>query len=323
MERLSDNGITGRGRGFRANIRLPPEVNRSIYIRNLPFKISTEEMYDIFGKFGAIRQIRLGNTAATRGRAYVVYEDIYDAKNAVDHLSGFNVGGRYIIVLYHNDKLKTKVDTVKKKEEIDKLRKKYGVGVSGDSTPGNTPSRTDSTPLHGTDSTPAHIDATPARGSTDETPMHTPAHRGNRSSVEDTPSRGGGGETPLHTPRHRRGGGDDATPLHRGGDGDATPLRRGGGDDSTPLHRGGGGDATPLHRGGGGDATPLRRGGGGDATPLHRGGGGDATPLRRGGGGDATPVHRGGDSTPLHRSADSTPMRRGVDATPSRDEDED
>jgi len=27
--------------------------------RNLPFEISTEEMYDIFGKYGAIRQIRL------------------------------------------------------------------------------------------------------------------------------------------------------------------------------------------------------------------------------------------------------------------------
>ena len=27
--------------------------------RNLPFEISAEEMYDIFGKFGAIRQIRL------------------------------------------------------------------------------------------------------------------------------------------------------------------------------------------------------------------------------------------------------------------------
>ena len=27
--------------------------------RNLPFEITTEEMYDIFGKYGAIRQIRL------------------------------------------------------------------------------------------------------------------------------------------------------------------------------------------------------------------------------------------------------------------------
>jgi pre-mRNA branch site protein p14 len=305
---------------------LPPEVNRAIYVRNLPFKISTDEMYDIFGKFGALRQIRLGNTAATRGRAYVVYEDIYDAKNAVDHLSGFNVGGRYIIVLYHNDKLKGKVDTGKKQAELEKLKKKYGVGGAGDATPGATPGRpgTDATPLHGSDATPARdVNATPlgSRGrGEDETPAHTPA-------------RGGGGETPAHTPRRR--GGDDATPARYGmgdetplrGDmtpshGDMTPVRRRGGGDSTPLHRGGGGDSTPLHRGGG-DSTPLHRGGGGDTTPLRRGGGGDTTPLHRGGGGDATPVRRGrGDVTPVHRSSDSTPVRRGIDATPSRDDDE-
>lgn len=39
--------------------KLPPEVNRILYIKNLPYKITTEEMYDIFGKFGAIRQIRM------------------------------------------------------------------------------------------------------------------------------------------------------------------------------------------------------------------------------------------------------------------------
>ena len=43
----------------RANIRLPPEVNRVLYVRNLPYKITSEEMYDIFGKYGAIRQIRM------------------------------------------------------------------------------------------------------------------------------------------------------------------------------------------------------------------------------------------------------------------------
>ena len=35
-----------------------------------------------------------GTSAETKGTAFVVYEDIFDAKNAVDHLSGFNVAGR-------------------------------------------------------------------------------------------------------------------------------------------------------------------------------------------------------------------------------------
>lgn len=43
-----------------------------------------------------------GNTPESRGTAYVVYEDIFDAKNACDHLSGFNVCNRYLVVLYYN-----------------------------------------------------------------------------------------------------------------------------------------------------------------------------------------------------------------------------
>jgi len=76
-------------------------------------------MYDLFGKYGAIRQMRMGNKPETKGtvsltricsyialpsrtlQAYVVYEDIFDAKNACEHLSGFNVMGRYLTVVYH------------------------------------------------------------------------------------------------------------------------------------------------------------------------------------------------------------------------------
>jgi pre-mRNA branch site protein p14 len=85
----------------RAAGRLPPEVNRILYVRSLPYKITGDEMYDIFGKYGAVRQIRLGSTNDTRGTAYVVYEDIYDAKTACEHLNGFQVASRYIVVLYH------------------------------------------------------------------------------------------------------------------------------------------------------------------------------------------------------------------------------
>lgn len=90
-------------------------------------------MYDIFGKYGAIRQIRLGVNNETRGTAFVIYEDIYDAKNAVDHLSGFNVCGRYLIVLYYQPhKMQQRKgggggQLEKQKQEIEGLRQKYGV----------------------------------------------------------------------------------------------------------------------------------------------------------------------------------------------------
>eukprot|EP01031_Cornospumella_fuschlensis_P033718 gene33718-40793_t len=113
--------------GRRSNVRLPPEVNRVVYVRNLPFKISAEEMYDIFGKYGAIRQIRLGDRQDTRGTAFVVYEDIYDAKNAVDHLSGFNVCGRYLIVLYYQQsKVQKAADNAAKRRELDEIKAKLG-----------------------------------------------------------------------------------------------------------------------------------------------------------------------------------------------------
>ena len=114
----------------RGAARLPPEVNRILYVRNLPYKteesLSTEEIYDIFGKYGAIRQIRIGNRPDTRGTAFVVYEDIYDAKNAVDHLSGFNVCGRYLIVLYFQAaRMQKRTESLEQKRaELEALRKR-------------------------------------------------------------------------------------------------------------------------------------------------------------------------------------------------------
>jgi pre-mRNA branch site protein p14 len=111
---------------FQPQSRLPPEVNRILYVRNLPFTISAEELYAIFGKYGAVYQIRLGDRHKdTRGTAFVVYEDIYDAKAAVDHLSGFNVGGRYLVVLYYQPaKFQKRTEAEEKQKELELLRSK-------------------------------------------------------------------------------------------------------------------------------------------------------------------------------------------------------
>jgi pre-mRNA branch site protein p14 len=104
------------------NIRLAPEVNRVLFVRNLPFKILSEEI------FGPIRQIRLGNKPSTKGTAFVVYEDIFDAKNACEHLSGYNFGGRYLIVLYYQAaKAIKKLELQKKEEELKNLKHKFQI----------------------------------------------------------------------------------------------------------------------------------------------------------------------------------------------------
>jgi pre-mRNA branch site protein p14 len=117
--------------GTRARGRLPPDVNRILLVRNLPYKITAEEMYDIFGKYGAIRQIRTGTAADTKGTAFVVYEDIYDAKAACEHLSGFNVMGRYLIVLYYQpNKVTKRTNIAKKEQELEELKSRYGLGAN-------------------------------------------------------------------------------------------------------------------------------------------------------------------------------------------------
>ncbi|PIA16472.1 RNA-binding domain-containing protein [Coemansia reversa NRRL 1564] len=106
--------------------QLPPNVNRILLVKNLPFKITSEEMYDLFGRYGAIRQIRIGTTQKTRGTAFVVYEDIFDAKEACSHLQGFNVMGRYLVVLYYQTNYKAKkVDLSKEEERVERLRRQY------------------------------------------------------------------------------------------------------------------------------------------------------------------------------------------------------
>ena len=82
----------------------------------------------MFGKYGALRQIRIGNTPETKGSAFVVYEDIYDAKNACEHLSGFNVGGRYLLVLYFRTNRARGTNLVTQQAEVDALKARVAAG---------------------------------------------------------------------------------------------------------------------------------------------------------------------------------------------------
>ena len=47
-------------------------------------------------------QIRQGIASNTKGTAFVVYEDVMDAKQACDKLNGFNFQNRYLVGMFWN-----------------------------------------------------------------------------------------------------------------------------------------------------------------------------------------------------------------------------
>lgn len=66
-----------------------------------------------------------GTNKDTKGTAYVVYDDIFDAKRACEHLSGYNLLGRYLIVLYHQpDKNAKKRELERQQKEIEEIKAK-------------------------------------------------------------------------------------------------------------------------------------------------------------------------------------------------------
>lgn len=109
--------------------KLAPEVNRALFVKNLSYNVTPEELFDLFGKFGPIRQVRQGIASNTKGTAFVVYEDVMDAKQACDKLNGFNFQNRYLVVLYHQpDKMvRSKEDLEARRESLAQLKKQHGI----------------------------------------------------------------------------------------------------------------------------------------------------------------------------------------------------
>ena len=94
------------------------------------------------------RQIRQGIANATKGTAFVVYEDVMDAKQACDKLNGFNFQNRYLVgmhalslsltrqvlimvvlVLYHQPEkmAKSKEDLAERQENLESLKRQHGI----------------------------------------------------------------------------------------------------------------------------------------------------------------------------------------------------
>lgn len=107
-------------------------TNRStsaLFVKNLSYNVAPEELFELFGKFGPVRQIRQGIANNTKGTAFVVFEDVMDAKQACDKLNGFNFQSRYLVVLYHQPEkmVKQQQDLAERQEALERLKKEHGI----------------------------------------------------------------------------------------------------------------------------------------------------------------------------------------------------
>lgn len=100
------------------------------------------------------RQIRQGIANNSKGTAFVVYEDVHDAKQACDKLNGFNFQNRYLVgmytslynhalpsqskppdihfpslVLYHQPEkmVRSKEDLAERQENLERLKQQHGI----------------------------------------------------------------------------------------------------------------------------------------------------------------------------------------------------
>ncbi|KAK4465653.1 putative pre-mRNA branch site protein p14 [Cladorrhinum samala] len=144
---------------------------RALFVKNLSYNVTPEELFDLFGKYGPIRQVRQGIASNTKGTAFVVYEDVMDAKQACDKLNGYNFQNRYLVVLYHQpDKMnRTKEDMDARKQNLEALKRQHDGPLDsfhsrsrpsgGPSSPiqSTSPTKTNAAPAPKTPKTPKSI----------------------------------------------------------------------------------------------------------------------------------------------------------------------
>jgi len=75
---------------------------KKLYIGNLPFSATEEQLHESFGQIGvtpsAVTLIRDRFTGQSRGFAFVEVASDEDAEKAINSLNGQNLGGRNLVV---------------------------------------------------------------------------------------------------------------------------------------------------------------------------------------------------------------------------------
>jgi len=76
-------------------------MNNKLFVGNLPFKITQEELGDLFSEHGVVSEVQLMMDRVTgrpRGFGFITMGSPEEAQKAITALHGVNVGGRDLTV---------------------------------------------------------------------------------------------------------------------------------------------------------------------------------------------------------------------------------
>lgn len=74
---------------------------KKLYVGNLPFRSTEDELRDLFGQHGEVSSASIvmdRETGRSRGFAFVEMSDDGDAETAINALNGYSLGGRALVV---------------------------------------------------------------------------------------------------------------------------------------------------------------------------------------------------------------------------------
>ncbi|SGZ53396.1 CIC11C00000002504 [Sungouiella intermedia] len=92
-----------------------------VLVKNIPYDASTSLLYEVFGKFGHIHQLRISDGLVPQGSCYVVYSELASAKRAARELNGVNFHSRYLVAHMFA------VDPEILREELYRLKEQHGI----------------------------------------------------------------------------------------------------------------------------------------------------------------------------------------------------
>ena len=77
------------------------ESGNRLFVGNLPFKMTREELYDLFAQAGAVASVHIPTdreTGRPRGFGFVEMEDEGSMEQAIQMFNGYSVDGRALVV---------------------------------------------------------------------------------------------------------------------------------------------------------------------------------------------------------------------------------